>query len=119
MSEQTLLPCPFCGGEAKPTAHLTYSWFAPVCKSCGVRGPSVRIERGSDPQKMRELMNKADALWNRRAAPVAQPVAMIPVEILDRFPEINPSNYGHDDVCNLNSWGVEVVLAATEPKDKP
>lgn len=48
--------------------------------------------------------------------PVAQPVAMIPVEILDRFPEINPSNYSHDDVCNLNSWGVEVVLAATEPK---
>lgn len=62
-----LLPCPFCGGEARPTAHLTYSWFAPVCKSCGVRGPSVRIESGADPQKLRELMNKADALWNTRA----------------------------------------------------
>lgn len=62
-----LLPCPFCGGEARPTAHLTYSWFAPVCKSCGVRGPSVNIESGSDPQKLRELMNKADALWNTRA----------------------------------------------------
>lgn len=24
MSE--LLPCPFCGGAARPTAHLTYSW---------------------------------------------------------------------------------------------
>jgi hypothetical protein len=62
-----LLGCPFCGGEARPTAHLTYSWFAPVCKSCGARGPAVRIERGPDPQKMRELMNKADALWNTRA----------------------------------------------------
>ncbi len=62
-----LLPCPFCGGEARPTAHLTYSWFAPVCKSCGVSGPSVRIESGADPQKLRELMNKADALWNTRA----------------------------------------------------
>ena len=61
-----LLPCPFCGGEAAPTAHLTYSWFAPVCKSCGVRGPSVHIDSGSDPQKLRELMNKADALWNSR-----------------------------------------------------
>lgn len=62
-----LLACPFCGGEAKPTAHLTYSWFAPVCKSCGVRGPTVRIEPGTDPQTMCELMNKADALWNTRA----------------------------------------------------
>jgi hypothetical protein len=62
-----LLGCPFCEGEARPTAHLTYSWFAPVCKSCGVRGPTVRIERGLDPQTMRELMNKADALWNTRA----------------------------------------------------
>ena len=61
-----LLPCPFCGGEASPTAHLEYSWFAPVCKSCGVRGPSVRIESGLAPQKLRELLNKADDLWNRR-----------------------------------------------------
>lgn len=36
-----LNPCPFCGGEAAPTAHLQYSWFAPVCKSCGARGPYV------------------------------------------------------------------------------
>jgi Lar family restriction alleviation protein len=61
-----LLPCPFCGGEASPTVHLSYSWFAPVCKSCGVRGPSVRIERGLDQQKLRELMDKADDLWNTR-----------------------------------------------------
>lgn len=37
---------------------------------------------------------------------------MVPKEILDRFPEINPSNYDHDDVCALNAWGVEVMLAA-------
>jgi hypothetical protein len=65
---KALLPCPFCGGEARPTAHLTYSWFAPVCESCGARGPAVHIERGSDPQVMRELLNKADALWNARAS---------------------------------------------------
>ena len=62
-----LLPCPFCGGEARPTAHIAYSWFAPVCKSCGARGPSIRIERGASPQKMRELLNEANALWNIRA----------------------------------------------------
>ena len=37
---------------------------------------------------------------------------LVPVEILDRFPEMNPSNYDHDDVCELNAWGVELVLAA-------
>jgi len=31
--------------------------------------------------------------------------------IIDQFPEINPSNYDHDDVCHLNGWGVELVLA--------
>ena len=64
-----LLPCPFCGGEALPTAHLTYNWFAPVCRRCNVRGPSVKIERDSDPQEMRNLMNQADENWNRRASP--------------------------------------------------
>ena len=63
-----LLPCPFCGGEAQPTAHLTYSWFAPTCKSCGVRGPSVRIGNGATPQQMRELLDRADALWNTRSS---------------------------------------------------
>ncbi len=67
-----LLPCPFCGGKARSTAHLAYSWFAPVCNSCGARGPSVSVERGASPQKMRELLNEADALWNIRALTEAQ-----------------------------------------------
>lgn len=41
---------------------------------------------------------------------------VVAVEILDRFPEINPSNYNDEDVCALNNWGVEVVLAAA-PED--
>jgi len=31
---------------------------------------------------------------------------------LDRFPEINPSNYGEQEVDALNAWGIEIVLAA-------
>ena len=73
-----LLPCPFCGGVARPTVHLEYSWFAPVCTSCGVRGPSVRIERGLDQQKIRELMNKADELWNSRWTPNAGVTGLAP-----------------------------------------
>ena len=37
---------------------------------------------------------------------------LVPAEILDRFQELNPSNYDHDDVCALNAWAVELVLAA-------
>lgn len=37
---------------------------------------------------------------------------MVPRDVLDRFPEINPSNYDHEGVCALNAWGVELVLSA-------
>lgn len=68
-----LLPCPFCGGEASPTAHITYNWFAPVCSRCNARGPSVKIERDLDLQEMRNLMDQADENWNRRASPASVP----------------------------------------------
>lgn len=32
-------------------------------------------------------------------------------KVADDFPEINPSNYDHDDVCALNNWGMEAVDA--------
>jgi hypothetical protein len=37
---------------------------------------------------------------------------MVPVEVLDKFPELNTSNYNNDDVCELNAWGIELVLSA-------
>ena len=48
------------------------------------------------------------------ASPASVPAGwkLVPAEILDRFQELNPSNYDHDDVCALNAWAVELVLAA-------
>lgn len=43
---------------------------------------------------------------------------LVPAELLDRFPEINPSNYDHDDACALNTWGCEVVTASV-PQPEP
>lgn len=64
-------------------------------------------------------VSNGDVLY---AAPVppAEPVvpegwALVPLDVIDRFPEINPCNYDHDDVCALNAWGVELVLAAPKP----
>lgn len=53
-------------------------------------------------------------LHHVEASPASAPegYAIVPVEILDRFPEINPSNYDHDGACALNAWGVELVLSA-------
>ena len=50
------------------------------------------------------------------AAIVPPGYVVVPVEIVNRFPEINPSNYGPDEVDALNAWGIELVAAAA-PKD--
>lgn len=45
---------------------------------------------------------------------------LVATDIIDRFPEINPSNWGEDEVIALNNWGIEVVTtpyAAKEGRD--
>jgi hypothetical protein len=44
---------------------------------------------------------------------------LVPREIVDRFPEINPSNYDHGDACVLNAWGVELVRAVRDAAPPP
>ncbi len=115
-----LLPCPFCGGEALPTAHLTYNWFAPVCRRCNARGPSVKIERDSDPQEMRNLMNQADENWNRRASPASVPEGFTMSE-----PAILPDGSGFGTMSfplPKNHWIYkerEYEDGAIEPNDLP
>ena len=101
-----LLPCPFCGGEALPTAHLTYNWFAPVCGRCNARGPSVKIERDSDPQEMRNLMNQADENWNHRASPASVPEGwkLVPVEPTEEM--VNA--FKSADLTELRRYGVTI-----------
>jgi hypothetical protein len=36
------------------------------------------------------------------------------LEAIERFPEINPSNYGPDEVDAINAWGIKVVTLARE-----
>ena len=58
-----LLPCPFCGGEArlqqrKRTSHAYYV----ICKNCGCRTPFYQYQFDS-AEKLRE---EATAAWNTR-----------------------------------------------------
>lgn len=123
--ERKLKPCPFCGGEAAQTAHLTYSWFAPVCKSCGARGPSVRIEQGTSSQKMRELLNEADAKWNTRAIEaecrVPEGYVPVPVEPSDSQLDVAVSFALNVRICSDYNWSaymrdVYARMLAAAPK---
>ena len=89
-----------------------------VCEKCGYLGDTSEHE-GCDylawttgEQLCIDQLERELALL--KASPVGAPegYAIVPVEILDRFPEINPSNYDHDGACALNAWGVELVLSA-------
>ena len=112
-----LLPCPFCGGEATQTVHLEYSWFAPVCKLCGVCGPSVRIPSGSSEQTIRDKMNEADRLWNTRAAErtMLAPLQVFKDAIIDELVVCHILNKEHETnarkaVQDAITWNCQVAL---------
>ena len=52
-----------------------------------------------------------DRAW-QAARTVPDGYVMVPVDMLDRFPELNELNYSHDGVCELNAWGIDLVLSA-------
>ena len=114
-----LLPCPFCGGEALPTAHLTYNWFAPVCGRCNARGPSVKIERDSDPQEMRNLMNQADENWNHRASPASAPEGwkIVPVEPTGEMVDAGIRSLGTADKFRAMLAAAPVSSVSEDRKD--
>ena len=60
------------------------------------------------------LFDETESAWRawQAARTVPEGFVMVPVELLDRLPELNEFNYSHDDVCELNAWGVELVLSA-------
>lgn len=85
-----LLSCPFCGGEPSLTHdHYVHDDLRPMptveCKSCSAW---VRVED-----------------WNRRTQSAAQPNGDLPA----RFPEINFSNYGEQEVEALQAWAFEAL----------
>lgn len=61
-----LKPCPFCGGEAKPSGSMSHTHID--CDACNARGPNV-FHGG--PTNERAVLNRCEAeaadLWNRRA----------------------------------------------------
>jgi hypothetical protein len=83
------------------------------------RNADLRMTTGDHARNAETLRQLAPALQAAMQCPEGW--VLVPVELLDQFPELNPSNYDHHDACALNAWGVEVVLAAapTPPAAEP
>ena len=79
----TLLPCPFCGGEAKIKSRYigygsvglgAHDWYSVECKECRAKG----YEYGMEPE--------AIAAWNQRAQPWNEPLTVDEMNALDHEP---------------------------------
>ena len=68
--------------------------MTPKCPDCG---------RDQEDCSCRDTQNQ----------PIPEGYKLVPDAVISSFPEINPSNYNHEDVCTLNDWGTQLVLAAS------
>lgn len=62
----------------------------------------TKVYLGATPSGEVELDTALNALLNH---------------VIDDFREMNPSNYTHDEACDLNNWGVEAVGLAQAVQD--
>ena len=70
MSNEELLPCPFCGGAdiaISVDENQGNKWGSAVCFSCSAVGPEVRTGYETHPEA--SWRAEAAAEWNRRASP--------------------------------------------------
>lgn len=106
--ERELLPCPFCGADMELVSNR--DWHRVLGH---VDGCIIECEDAMTPatDEQRALL-VAD--WNRRPSLLTAPpgYVLVPVELIDAVPEINPSNYDHDAACKLNAWACELATAA-------
>ena len=96
----TLLPCPFCGGEATVGANEYYdgaNTFYTYCTNCGVQQITTKIRT-----------DEAIAAWNRRAQPGNEPLTMDELrEELERLEELATATNGDVEKTYTNGyrWG--------------
>lgn len=73
MSDQGLLPCPFCGGEAEMSfyargASPDVAGHYVECTECSAGGEPFDIQ-GEMPDRVEYTKSKAIAAWNTRTPP--------------------------------------------------
>ena len=110
-NEPTLLPCPFCDGEAELRPKNSY-WCSgnliepkPYCMACGATVPKQMLI--SDPTPIEA--------WNRRAASPAAPGAEVePVALGPRPCDCERCDCGNvGDAKEVAAWDERAALART------
>ena len=94
-----LLPCPFCGSEPYIAGAAYFSKKLIMCNVCGAEHS---IEKWNTRAPSKQLTQTQQALDS--AVEALEEIRII----LTSCPELNSSNYGHDDVCRLNNGTMEI-----------
>lgn len=97
MTNATLLPCPFCGGNAYPYASEEMSLFCVECRECNIRGA------------IRANAVNALAAWNNRTH--AQPA----IDINDLVAEFESMPGGLDQMGKGRQWVRETLIPPVQP----
>ncbi|WP_411910294.1 hypothetical protein [Pectobacterium versatile] len=79
---------------------MTVGWIA-------WQGRAAMLQSGNSPVSPDSSVPEGYAL-------VPDGYALVSIDLLNNFPEINICNYNHDDVRELNSWGIELVLSTDQ-----
>ena len=85
-SDKRLLPCPFCGGEAKFITGSPFIWEHAV--ACGECGTATRMIGGVTPSMAR---NRVAQVWNTR-----KPMQ----EIVERLEDLKQHNLNEAKKCS-------------------
>lgn len=90
---------------------MTVGWLVWQGRAAMLLQEQQKVAGATEKRRCDEITQVAQELPPNSPA-IPDGWALVPLEIIDRFPEINVVNYDHDDVRALNSWGCELVLAA-------
>ena len=74
--DELLIPCPFCGGEARISfrefdgAFIVETWVVAMCSACGIRTPKYFYTPEHGEQEKRIAIESVTSRWNRRVQEV-------------------------------------------------
>ncbi len=108
-----LIPCFACSGKSRQQGALSEEEITTIWLNNG-----GSLSGNNYHAFARAILSRASSP-RAEAQAVPEGWKLVPAEIIDKFPELNTSNYSHDDVDELNAWGIELVLAAAEEQAVP
>lgn len=108
MKDETLLPCPFCGGKAEfDYDDDGLNWIS--CSKCGISTDTAYHTDVDARETLRDVWNRRALQSGNSAQPVTVPDGWIPVS--ERMPEFN------DEVLAWHRHGYSLIAVYSTSKD--